>query len=166
MLADDIKAIEKYIIGGNVLEVGSLFGEHTVQLAQIAGKVHAVYQDNVCHFDYLHEAFRNYLSTLYQDHILGRVVFHFGSPTDVLPLFKGNLFDCAFVDTNDQHRQIVECLEATLPLIRPEGVVVVYNSDHPKSHSAAMLVSYLHKLSLIKLTDKIGIFKMPPEKEV
>jgi predicted O-methyltransferase YrrM len=109
-----------------VLEIGSLLGFSTVNLAQVAKLVHSVdphegYPDNDPK-----PTLQPFQDNLERYGVTHRVVIHVGKAQDILPTLEP-IFDFAFIDVNGKYEDTAYCIWAAGRLIKPNGWMAIHD---------------------------------------
>lgn len=114
-------------LDATVLEIGSWRGFSTVTMATVASVVHAV--DH--HLGDAHaghdESLRFLIDNLDRYDVRGSVVVHVGSSEQVLPLFRPDSFDLAFIDAFHETDAVALDAALVLPLVRSGGRVAFHD---------------------------------------
>ena len=112
--------------GATVLELGSYFGRSTIALASTASVVHSVDP----HDGGPPEApstLGPFLENLERHGVRSKVIVHVGLSTDVVPLFRPETFDMAFVDAMHQRPQVDIDLALAAGCLRPGGRIAFHD---------------------------------------
>lgn len=130
--AEECRRLGKLACGKRVLEVGSYFGRSTIALASTASVVHSVdfhppddlelgpvttlaaFLENIERYDLRH-----------------KVVAHVGYSQLVLPELRAASFDLVFLDAQHQRASVQEDLDAILPLVRSDGILIFHDYGVP-----------------------------------
>ena len=91
--------------GADVLEIGAYYGRSTIALGSVANIVHSIdpHQGGPAEAP---DTLAPFLENLRAHSVRDRVVVHVGPSTAVVPLFKSESFDVAFVDAMHQRPDV------------------------------------------------------------
>lgn len=107
--------------GKTVLEVGSDFGRSTIALASVAQKVHAVDWFQGDGHAGARDAMPGFWENLKRYRVHGKVVVHAGDAHEVLPMFRPEQFDGAFLDAFHEADAVFADACLIRPLLKPGG---------------------------------------------
>jgi predicted O-methyltransferase YrrM len=118
--------------GKVVLEVGSLFGACTVGMAQVAEMVYALdwHRGDVWHGNEGQgDSLGVFMAYLERHKVRDKVVPLVGRSAQVLPTLRRESFDLVFIDGDHSYEGVRYDIEHALPLLRPDGVMVLHDYD-------------------------------------
>lgn len=125
----EAEALAALVKGRVVLELGSFKGGSTILMAKAGARVvHSVdWHTGDPHLRYYQDTLGPMWHNLMAADVRRQVVLHVGRFQDVLPLFRPQSFDLAFVDGCHDYEAVKRDIEMTLPLLRPSGVLAFHD---------------------------------------
>ena len=144
----EIEELRSLARGKIVLEVGSLLGYSTVNLAQVAERVHAVDPHEGYPDHDPRPTLQPFIENLNKFGVRDRVKVHIGKAQDILPVFRYDYFDLGFIDVNGGYEDTLYCLKAVSYLVRPGGWLAVhdYGRVSPDCSGATRAVEEYEKI--------------------
>lgn len=144
-----------------VLEIGSLLGYSTVELAAVAAQVVSVDP----HEGYPEDAPRStlgpFLENLESFGVRDRVVVMLGFDWQVLPVLRSGWFDLIFIDMTGDYETTLTAMRSAKPLLACDGVLAVHDCGHPEWPGALQAVEEFASLNRLEyeLTDRLAVFR-------
>ena len=138
---DEIQELQRLAAGGFVLEIGSLLGFSTIQLAMVADRVvsidpHEGYPENDPK-PTLHQ----FLSNLRIHGVRDKVSVCVGTDEDFLGFFDEEAFDLVFIDAMGTYHVTKHIMDSAWRLVSLSGYMAVHDVGHPDWPGAGQAVT-------------------------
>lgn len=154
--------LSRYAAGGIVLEVGSWVGFSTVTMAQTANHVHAVDwhqgDEHAGRQDTLPELWRN----ISRYHVRDKVTIHVGISEVVLPLFRPDTFDFAFIDAFHTVAAVRADALMVIPLVKVGGYIGFHDYDDKRfgvTEAVDELVAEDERIAWVGLIESLAVVR-------
>jgi predicted O-methyltransferase YrrM len=158
---DECQVLASLAEGRIAVELGSHFGRSTVALASTAKLVHAIDWHLGDPHAGVTDSLGAYMKNIEKHGLREKVATYVGRFEDILPLFKPNVFDVAFIDAFHERLAVERDLSLVLPAMKPGGVLAFHDYGIPWFGVSAAVDSFVQSRGLkVELTRTLAVVRL------